>query len=285
MNDYFCGWYYKCQSEKDTLAVIPALHRTGGKTTCSIQLITEAASWSVPFPGSAFREDGGQVAIGENRFGPQGLHLHLRTPGLLATGTLRFGPFTPLRYDIMGPLRYVPFLECRHSVFSMRHTVAGTLQINGVPRVFQNGTGYAEGDRGRSFPKGYVWTQCVLPGGALMLAAADIPWGGLHFIGVTAAVLWQGKQYRLATYLGAKAVAIQNGAVTIRQGHACLTARLLAPAGQPLRAPSGGAMVRTIHEHAACRVFYRFQIGEDTLFALEVPNASFEYEFSKKGPV
>lgn len=67
MNDYFCGWYYKCQSEKDTLAVIPALHRTGGKTTCSIQLITEAASWSVPFPGSAFREDGGQVAIGENR--------------------------------------------------------------------------------------------------------------------------------------------------------------------------------------------------------------------------
>lgn len=195
MNDYFCGWYYKCQSEKDTLAVIPALHRTGGKTTCSIQLITEAASWSVPFPGSAFREDGGQVAIGGNRFGPQGLHLHLRTPGLLATGTLRFGPFTPLRYDIMGPLRYMPFLECRHSVFSMRHTVAGTLQINGVPRVFQNGTGYAEGDRGRSFPKGYVWTQCVLPGGALMLAAADIPWGGLHFIGVTAAVLWQGKQY------------------------------------------------------------------------------------------
>lgn len=285
MNDYFCGWYYKCQSEKDTLAVIPALHRTGGKTTCSIQLITEAASWSVPFPGSAFREDGGQVAIGENRFGPQGLHLHLRAPGLLAAGTLRFGPFTPLRYDIMGPLRYVPFLECRHSVFSMRHTVAGTLQINGVPRVFQNGTGYAEGDRGRSFPKGYVWTQCVLPGGALMLAAADIPWGGLHFTGVTAAVLWQGKQYRLATYLGAKAVTIQNGAVTIRQGHACLTARLLEPAAQPLRAPSGGAMVRTIHEHAACRAFYRFQIGEDTLFALEVPNASFEYEFSEKGSV
>ena len=44
-------------------------------------------------------------------------------------------------------------------------------------------------------------------------------------------------------------------------------------------------MVRTIHEHAACRAFYRFQIGEDTLFALEVSNASFEYEFSKEGPV
>ena len=251
MNDHFCGWYYKCQSEKETLAVIPAVHRANGKTTCSIQLITEAASWSVPFPGSAFHGDGMQVSIGENRFGPQGLHLHLRAPCLRASGTLRFGPFTPLRYDIMGPLRYAPFLECRHSVFSMRHTVTGTLQVNGVPCVFQNGTGYAEGDRGRSFPKGYVWTQCALPAGALMLAAADIPWGGFHVTGVTAAILWQGRQYRLATYLGAKATDIRDGAVTIRQGRARLTARLLEPAAQPLRAPSGDAMVRTIHEHAA----------------------------------
>lgn len=285
MHDYFCGWYYKCQSERETLAIIPAVHRTGGSTTCSIQLITEASSWSVPFPGSAFREEGGQVAIGENRFGPQGLHLELRAPGLFAAGTLRFGPFTPLHYDIMGPLRYVPFLECRHSVFSMRHTVAGTLRINGVPRVFQSGTGYVEGDRGRSFPKGYVWTQCALPDGAVMLAAADIPWGGLHFTGVTAAILWKGRQYRLATYLGAKAVDIQNGAVTIRQGRASLTARLLEPSGQALRAPAGGAMVRTIHEHAACRAFYRFQLGKDTLFSLEVPNASFEYEFPKEASV
>ena len=72
MNDHFCGWYYKCQSEKETLAVIPAVHRANGKTTCSIQLITEAASWSVPFPGSAFHGDGMQVSIGENRFGPPG---------------------------------------------------------------------------------------------------------------------------------------------------------------------------------------------------------------------
>ena len=53
MNDHFCGWYYKCQSAGQTLAVIPAIHRTSGVTTCSIQLLTEAASWSVPFPPSA----------------------------------------------------------------------------------------------------------------------------------------------------------------------------------------------------------------------------------------
>ena len=167
----------------------------------------------------------------------------------------------------------------------MRHSVTGQLEINGMPRVFQNGTGYAEGDRGRSFPTGYVWTQSALPDGALMLAAAEIPWGGFRFTGVTAAVLWQGKEYRLATYLGARAEKIEGGAVVIRQGAACLSARLLAPAAQPLRAPAAGAMVRTIHEHAACRVFYRFQIGKNTLFALEIPNASFEYEYPDSGPV
>ena len=279
MRDGFCGWYFKCQSETGTLAVIPAVHRSGGKRSCSIQLLTDRDAWNVPFPYEAFRKDGAAVEIGENRFGEQGVYLNLHTPGLTAMGTLRFGPFTPLRYDIMGPFHWVPGMECRHSVWSMRHTVDGKADINGVPYVFQGGTGYLEGDRERSFPRVYAWTQCGFPEGALMLAAADIPWGGFHVTGVTAAILWQGRQYRLATYLGAKATDIRDGAVTIRQGRARLTARLLEPAAQPLRAPSGGAMVRTIHEHAACRAFYRFQIGENTLFALEVPNASFEYEF------
>ena len=29
MGDYFCGWYFRCQSEEKTLAVIPAVHRAG----------------------------------------------------------------------------------------------------------------------------------------------------------------------------------------------------------------------------------------------------------------
>ena len=84
-----------------------------------------------------------------------------------------------------------------------------------------------------------------------MLSIADIPLGSFHFTGVIGIVLLHGKECRLATYLGAKATDIRDGAVTIRQGRARLTARLLEPAAQPLRAPSGGAMVRTIHEHAA----------------------------------
>ena len=49
------------------------------------------------------------------------------TPGLNVNGRLDFGTLTPIKYDIMGPFALVPFMECRHSVISMRHPVWGAL--------------------------------------------------------------------------------------------------------------------------------------------------------------
>ena len=179
MNNYFCGWYYRCQSDKQTLAIIPSLHKTKDCDFCAIQLITDSRSFHVPFPYWDFQKNGRQVQIGSNSFGDERLHLDIHRPDLHAIGELRFGPFSPLRYDIMGPFRYVPFMQCRHSVFSMKHAVNGEISINGIPYVFLNGIGYIEGDRGNSFPKEYLWTQCSFPEGSLMLSVADIPF--VHF--------------------------------------------------------------------------------------------------------
>lgn len=41
MRNTFYGWYMKCQSDLQTLAVIPAVHQNGKKRTCSIQIITD----------------------------------------------------------------------------------------------------------------------------------------------------------------------------------------------------------------------------------------------------
>ena len=279
MKDPFCGWYFKCQSGRQTLAVIPSIHTVKGQCFSSIQIITDDASWSVSFPGSLFRTHGASISIGKNHFSPQGLHLDLHSPGLHAVGDLSFGPLTPLPYDIMGPFALVPFLECRHRVYSMKHTVTGEIRINDVPYVFRGGEGYLEGDRGCSFPKEYLWTQCSFPEGALMLSVAKIPLGLCRFTGVIGVILLQGRQYRLATYLGAKAVKIGRGEVIIHKRDMTLTARLMEPSAHRLRAPVGGAMVRTIHEHPSCRAFYRLQKENKILFQQEVSNASFEYEY------
>ena len=279
MHSYFYGWYYRCQSDTQTLAIIPSVHKTKDGDHCAIQLIMDAEAFHVPFPYRDFRKDRSQIEIGSNRFGDEGIHLDIHTPELHAIGDLRFGPFSPLRYDIMGPFRYVPFMQCRHSVFSMKHTVHGEISINGMPYVFHNGTGYMEGDRGHSLPREYLWTQCSFPEGSLMLSVADIPFGPFRFTGIIGIVHLHGKEYRIATYLGAKPVRITPGKIIVRQGNFTLTIEPEAFSGHPLQAPVGGAMHRTIYEHPSCKVYYRFEINRKTLLELDAPNAAFEYEY------
>lgn len=112
-----------------------------------------------------------------------------------------------------------------------------------------------------------------------MLSVADIPMAGIHFTGIIGIVLWRGKEYRIATYLGARVIKIQNKMVQVIQGSLELDVRLLETSGHPLKAPLEGDMVRTIHESASCRAFYRFCKKGCTMFAFETDRASFEFEY------
>lgn len=201
MQNSFFGWYFKCQSDTQTLAMIPAVHKSGLKRSCSIQIITKNQSWNIDFPASSFHYTDGNICIAKNRFGKNGIFLAIHTPELLIDGKLRFGHMHPLKYDIMGPFSLLPFLECRHSVQSMWHSVHGRAYINEQEYLFRNAFGYWEGDQGSSFPKEYAWTQCGFQGGSLMLSVANVPIAGYHFRGIIGVVLWKGKEYRMATYM------------------------------------------------------------------------------------
>ena len=283
MRDYFCGWYYKCQQGNNTLALIPSVHRVGNEYSGALQILTEEGAWSTKLPWELTPRiyKHGALKAGGNSFGPDGIKLNIRTGRLSAEGELRFGTLRPLRYDIMGPFAAVPFMECRHSVVSMLHSVSGEVRINGAACIFSNAAGYIEGDRGHSFPGEYLWTHCFFEGGSLMLSVAEIPFAGMTFTGVIGVLLYRGKEYRIATYLGAKTVKLSNGEVEVRQGKWTLYAKLLERKPSPLLAPVGGAMSRIVHESAACRAEYRFSIDGDTVFAFETDKASFEYEYSK----
>ena len=58
-------------------------------------------------------------------------------------------------------------------------------------------------------------------------------------------------------------------------------AGLIEDNARALNAPVSGSMIRTIHESAACRAYYRFRIKGKTVFAFKTDKASFEYEYSK----
>ena len=139
MRDYFYGWYMKCQSYTQTLAVIPAVHRNKQQRTCSIQIITKENVWKAVFSGALFRREKKNIFIGQSRFGKKGIRLSVHTPDLTVKGKLDFGTLSPLKYDIMGPFAFVPFMECCHNIRSMAHPVSGTVWINGKNILFKMG--------------------------------------------------------------------------------------------------------------------------------------------------
>lgn len=279
MRNYFCGWYFRCQSNNQTFAIIPSIHKTKGYQFCTIQFITDSQAFQSHFPYSDFQKGDNQITIAGNRFGKDGISINIETPELQVLGKVRFCEFTPLRYDIMGPFSYVPFMQCRHSVYSIHHRVDGKISINGTAFVFDNAIGYIEGDRGYSFPRQYVWTQCSFPAGALMLSIADIPFGLFHFTGIIGTIFLNGKEYRLATYLGARVISLAPDHIIVRQSRYSLTINPRAPVGYPLQAPVDGAMSRTIHEHPSCNVYYRFEDDGRTLLEMDASNAALEYEY------
>ena len=203
----------------------------------------------------------------------------IKSDSLNIEGKLNFESFSPIRYDIMGPFKFIPFMQCRHSVYSMCHKINGEIKVNNQLYKFENGIGYIEGDRGRSFPKHYIWTQCCFGNNSLMLSVADIPFLGIHFTGIIGVLLLGGKEYRIATYLGAKIKQIDENTVSIKQGSFELTAKLLKKNAQPLAAPTNGDMCRTIHESASCEAYYRFCHKNKVLCEFITNKASFEFEF------
>lgn len=270
--NYFKGIYFKCEDSEKTVALIPAVHQNSGRLTSSLQIITDDAAHQINL-------DSGAELFNSCRFSMNGIKLDIKDRHTDARGVLRFGPKTPLAYDIMGPFKYVPFMQCRHTVYSMHHRVDGTLTVNGKDYTFNGGSGYIEGDRGYSFPREYLWTHCHTPFCSLMLSVADIPFGFFSFTGVIGAVVTGGKEYRIATYLGAHAVRISDGCATVKQGDYALTARLIKKNAHPLLAPRAGVMSRTIHESASCTAEYIFcRQGEKILHFIS-DRAGFEYEY------
>lgn len=278
---YFKGWYFKCCTGDKTVAFIPAYHISDSKKTASLQIITDDSAFNIPFDTLEYSERPLKVKLGENIFSEEGIALNLHNDSLHLKGMLRFHGLCPISYDIMGPFAILPFMQCRHSIYSMTHRIDGQLTVGVEHYDFDNGVGYIEGDRGRSFPKEYIWTQCAFEGGSLMLSVADIPFGGFHFTGIIGVVLLDGKEYRIATYLGARVGGMEKDAVTVKQGGFELTAKLLRKNPQPLFAPSNGRMCRTIHESAACKAYYRFSLKGEVLCEFVSNRAGFEFEYCK----
>lgn len=259
----FKGRYYKHQKDGKTLCIIEGTADSGD----FVQVITNDRVYQFYDKSGCYFDSRGVV---------------LNLPGI--KGRIKYFSPTPLRTDIMGPFRHVP-MQCRHSVISMQHRLGGYFEVEGTIYNFTGGKGYIEGDSGRSFPKEYLWLHCndFAEDCSIMASVADIPFCGFRFWGCICAILYQGKEYRLATYSGVRIIAAQKDRLVLKQGKYKLVADIKSGAAHPLKAPLRGRMTETIHESNASPARFRFFEDGNLLFDLYSRNTSFECNLPSKG--
>lgn len=281
--NYFEGWYFKHQNKNSTLAFIPGINiDERGKKNAFIQIISNRNSYNIEFPFSSFKVSNGrlEIIIGKNRFHKDGIEINIENNDVTVSGKLKYGEFKPIEYSIMGPFRFLPFMECNHGIISLYHSLSGEIIINGEKIDFNKGIGYIEKDWGTSFPKSYLWIHCndfIYEKCSIMVSIADIPFMGINFKGCICVIYYGEREFRLATY---KRVSIRRHSrkeVILEQGKYRLEIQITEMESQKLLAPSRGNMIRTIHENAACTGRFRFYIKDEEVFNLKSNNCGFEY--------
>lgn len=259
---YFEGWYYKFVTSLDdgnrttSMAVVPGIFygesadsnethafvfvTMNGERQHFYRFNTSELAYAPPRGDEKF-----YVRVGPNRFSHDGASLDLYPRDgddatIALRGELGFENPSPWPVSLtslgaMGPVGWLPFLECTHGVLSFDHELSGSLILTPArascdeggggeegggassassastttPTVltFDNGRGYTEKDFGRSFPSTWVWIQTNSfphhPGTSLFVSVARVPVLGLGMPGFTAAVWHDSTLYPFATWSGA----------------------------------------------------------------------------------
>ena len=269
---YFEGWYYKLVSrdEKDTIAFIPGVSINQKDQHAFIQVfISHKSIKDVSLKTHYIRFDFNDfsyshkefwIRIGKNYFSKERIELSIRKKDLKISGIVNLDILTPIKTslfspNIMGIFGYVNFMECYHGIISMSHQLSGIIPINQKNIDFFDGKGYMEKDWGTSFPKTYVWLQSNHfkdSNTSFLFSYADIPFIGFHFKGLIVNLFYQNKEYRFATYNGAKVkkeeIGEGNASYTIKKGKYRLEVVANSSVQIELASPKNGMMIEQIKE-------------------------------------
>lgn len=185
--------------------------------------------------------------------------------------------------NIMGPFSYFPSMECNHAVLSMKSNVSGSLHFNNNLINFDNGIAYIEKDWGTSFPKSYIWCQSneflAFPAN-FMLSIAKIPLGSFNFTGIISDISFENKEYKFATYYGAKLkkynVSNDSISIEIQQGNKTLSVSSLSENSNFLFAPSKGKMKREILESISSKIDVQIKEKDKIIFSNSGFNSGLE---------
>lgn len=281
-DSYFEGWYFKSSTKTSasssggarTVAFIPGISRSRSGDHAFVQMIDGANGktryFQFPFDRFSTTDNPFQVCIGSNSFSLSKLKAELQDEEGTVSAELDFGGITPpkrsiLKPGVMGPYSFVPFMECYHGIASLDHAADGFVSLrNNITGTeerinFDNGRGYIEKDWGTSMPSCWVWIQTnsfidAVGPASFFFSLARVPWHHSYFNGFIAILFFGGREYRFASYTGARLKLLEVSGKFIRilvtDDKAKLEVQVRRNREGFLAAPVDGAMDRRIAESA-----------------------------------
>jgi len=183
----FENWYFKLVDarKENTIGILIGVQITHQGEEAFVQVIGNGVSEdvSVNYPLESVKSKDEEIQIGDNYLGLQKITLNIEKEGLTLKGEVTFSNHKQLKESLwipglMGPYKYLPFLESYHEVVSLQNTLMGSLWINGKQIIFNEGKGYIEKDWGKTFPNIWLWAQCnhfKRQDVALMIGVARLP--------------------------------------------------------------------------------------------------------------
>ena len=215
--NYFEGWYFKMVANDGSsiLSIIPgiSLSSDGTEQHAFIQIINGITAqtnyYSFPIEEFSFSKKEFALKIGDSYFSKDSIIIDVKDGNSIVSGKIIM--FNQVDYKsgrlintgIMGPYRFVPFMECYHGVVSLTHNLNGKLIINNEVHDFTGGRGYIEKDWGSSMPSAWIWMQSNHfndKNSSFMLSIADIPWLKKSFTGFLGFFYHNNKIHHFATY-------------------------------------------------------------------------------------
>lgn len=219
--NYFEGWYFKMVANDGSsiISIIPgiSISSDGKNQHAFIQIINGITAqtnyFSFPIEEFSFSKKEFAIKIADNYFSKDSIIINLKDDNSSISGKIVMTNQVDYKSDrlintgIMGPYRFVPFMECYHGVVSLTHNLRGKLTINNEVYEFNDGQGYIEKDWGSSMPSAWIWMQSnnfIDKNSSFMLSIANIPWLGKSFPGFLGFFYHNNKIYHFATYNSAK---------------------------------------------------------------------------------
>ncbi len=219
--NYFEGWYFKMVANDGSsiLSIIPgiSLSADGKEKHAFIQIIdgitAQTSYYSYPIDEFSFSKKEFAIKIADSYFSKDSIVIDVKDGNSMVSGKITMTnrvEYTSDRFintGIMGPYRFVPFMECYHGVVSLTHSLSGKLIINNEVHEFNGGRGYIEKDWGSSMPSAWIWMQSNNfddKNSSFMLSIADIPWLGKSFTGFLGFFYHDNKIHHFSTYRSTK---------------------------------------------------------------------------------